>query len=155
EILQEMLAGIARRADAAASAPDGIAMIHEHDDAEPYDVVFMDWRMPGLDGLQAIRQLRADATLRHPPAMVLVTASGNEEVRAEAERLQPDGLLLKPITTSMVFDTLANLFGTGGDTAVPREPVAPEKPLRGARILLAEDNAINQQIATELLKEAG
>ena len=53
----------------------------------PYDIVFMDWRMPGMDGLQASRHIKSDETLKHPPRIVLVTAFGREEVREEAERL--------------------------------------------------------------------
>ena len=58
------------------------------DAAAPYDIVFMDWRMPGMDGLQASRHIKSDETLTHQPAIVLVTAFGREEVREEAERLR-------------------------------------------------------------------
>ena len=87
------------------------------DAREPYDIVFMDWRMPGMDGLQASRHLKADATLKHPPAIVMVTAFGRDEVREEAERLQLDGFLVKPVTRSMLVDTLVNVFADAGDQA--------------------------------------
>ncbi len=70
----------------------------------------MDWRMPGLDGLQTSRHIKSDETLKHPPHIVLVTAFGREEVREEAERLQLDGFLVKPVTKSMIVDTLVNVF---------------------------------------------
>ena len=66
--------------------------------------------MPGMDGLQASRHIKSDETLRHRPAIVLVTAFGRDEVREEAERLQLDGFLLKPVTKSMIVDTLVNVF---------------------------------------------
>jgi CheY-like chemotaxis protein len=122
---------------------------------EPYDVVFMDWRMPGMDGLQASRHIKSDETLKHQPAIVLVTAFGREEVREEAERLGLDGFLLKPVTKSMIVDTLVSVFAHAGDTAVATAEAEQTTRLRGARVLLTEDNEINQQIAIELLEGAG
>jgi signal transduction histidine kinase/CheY-like chemotaxis protein/CHASE3 domain sensor protein len=154
EILQEPLSTVVSRVDVAASGKEAIAAIQHHDPTDPYDIVFMDWRMPGMDGLQASRYIRSDETLRHHPAIVLVTAFGREEVREEAERLQLEGFLLKPVTKSMIVDTLVNVFAH-----TEAEPVAlteqQSSRLAGARILLVEDNEINQQIAIELLEGAG
>jgi PAS domain S-box-containing protein len=155
EILQEPLSGLASRVDVVASGKEAIAAIQQHDATEPYDIVFMDWRMPGMDGLQASRHIKSDETLKHVPHIVLVTAFGREEVREEAERLELDGFLVKPVTKSMIVDTLVSVFASEGEEAsVAGERDATEL-LRGARILLAEDNEINQQIAVELLEGAG
>jgi signal transduction histidine kinase/DNA-binding response OmpR family regulator/HPt (histidine-containing phosphotransfer) domain-containing protein/HAMP domain-containing protein len=155
EILQEPLSTIIARVDTVESGAEALAAVQRRDGTEPYDIVFMDWRMPGMDGLQASRQIKSSETLHHPPAIVLVTAFGREEVREEAERLQLDGFLLKPVTRSTIVDTLMNVFAeSGGEIVGPAEDAAPGR-LRGARILLAEDNEINQQIARELLEGAG
>ena len=154
EILQEPLSTIVSRVDVVASGKDAIAAIQRHDPTDPYDIIFMDWRMPGMDGLQASRHIKSDETLRHHPAIVLVTAFGREEVREEAERLQLDGFLLKPVTKSMVVDTLVNVFAHA-DAEVPGVAESQSTRLAGARILLTEDNEINQQIAVELLEGAG
>jgi signal transduction histidine kinase/DNA-binding response OmpR family regulator/HPt (histidine-containing phosphotransfer) domain-containing protein len=154
EILREPLSTIASRVDAVASGKDAIVAIREHDETEPYDIVFMDWRMPGMDGLQASRHIKSDETLHHRPAIVLVTAFGREEVREEAERLHLDGFLLKPVTRSMIVDTLVNVFAAGEGVGEAVESNHASR-LMGARILLAEDNDINQQIAVELLEGAG
>ena len=106
-------AAVAERVEAVASGPEAIAAVKaagRH--ASPYDIVFMDWRMPGMDGLQASRHIKSDETLKQQPAIVLVTAFGREEVREEAERLQLDGFLVKPVTKSMLVDTLVNVFAT-------------------------------------------
>ena len=154
EILQEPLSAVVSHVDVAGSGKEAISAVQRQDRTEPYDIVFMDWRMPGMDGLQASRHIKSDETLSHHPAIVLVTAFGREEVREEAERLQLDGFLLKPVTKSMVVDTLVNVFAHGES-----ERVAVAEPqdtrLAGARILLVEDNEINQQIAVELLEGAG
>src|SRR6185436_16589672 len=152
EILQEPLGALAHRVDAVASGKEALAAIRQRDASEPYDIVFMDWRMPGLDGLQTSRHIKSDETLKHRPAIVLVTAFGREEVREEAERLQLDGFLLKPVTKSMIVDTLVNVFAEGSEDLRGAADGGQASRLRGARLLVTEDNEINQQIAVELLE---
>jgi two-component system sensor histidine kinase/response regulator len=155
EILHEALGALARHVDTVATGKEAIAALRRTDASDPYDIVFMDWRMPGMDGLEASRHIKSDETLTHQPAIVLVTAFGREEVREEAEQLQLDGFLVKPVTKSMVLDTLVNVFAEGGEHAgLPVQPDHQDR-LRGARVLLTEDNEINQQIAVELLEGAG
>ena len=157
EILAEPLGTIARHVATVASGPEALAAIKTQDAIDPYDIIFMDWRMPGMDGLQASRLIKSDETLSRQPAIVLVTAFGREEVREEAERLQLDGFLVKPVTKSMVVDTLVNVFAEPGEGAAVGAAATSEQVARlhGARILLTEDNEINQQIAVELLEGTG
>ena len=156
EILQEPLSALARSVKTVASGAEAIAAVKAQDATEPFDVIFMDWRMPGMDGLQASRHIKSDETLKRQPAIVLVTAFGREEVRAEAERLQLDGFLVKPVTKSMLLDTLVNVCGSPADLSAGAQR-GPEDSacLQGVRLLLAEDNEINQQIAVELLEGVG
>jgi signal transduction histidine kinase/DNA-binding response OmpR family regulator/HPt (histidine-containing phosphotransfer) domain-containing protein/HAMP domain-containing protein len=154
EILRELLCNVACRVDAVGSGKEALATIQEHDASQFYDIVFLDWRMPGMDGLQVSRYIKSDETLKHQPAIVLVTAFGPEEVREEAERLRLDGFLVKPVTKSMIIDTLVNIFATGETIAAAVGGMQPAR-LPGARILVTEDNDINQQIAVELLESAG
>jgi signal transduction histidine kinase/DNA-binding response OmpR family regulator/HPt (histidine-containing phosphotransfer) domain-containing protein len=155
EILQEPLSTLTSRVDVVASGREAVAAVKEHDATDPYDIVFMDWRMPGMDGLEASSHIKGDETLSHPPAIVLVTAFGREEVREEAEKLHLDGFLVKPVTKSMIVDALINVFAHPGEEAAPPGEGVQESRLQGARILLAEDNEINQQIAVELLEGVG
>jgi signal transduction histidine kinase/DNA-binding response OmpR family regulator len=155
EILQESLRTLVARVDTIATGKEAIAAVQHHDATDPYDIVFMDWRMPGMDGLQASRHINSDETLVHLPAIVLVTAFGREEAREEAERLQLDGFLVKPVTKSMIVDTLVNVFAQEGEAASITMEGEQVMRLRGARILLTEDNDINQQIAVELLEGTG
>src|SRR5688572_7559599 len=147
EIMEEGLTSLVARVDSVASGKEALTAIKQHSATDPYDVVFMDWRMPGMDGLQASRCIKADETLPHQPALVLVTAFGREEVRDEAERLQIDGFMLKPVTKSMIVDTLVTIFAQESKESPAISASDHEHSLRGARILLAEDNVINQQIA--------
>jgi two-component system, sensor histidine kinase and response regulator len=157
EILQEPLSTVASYVKAVASGPEAIAAVKAQDATEPFDIIFMDWRMPGMDGLTASRHIKSDETLKQQPAIVLVTAFGREEVREEAERLQLDGFLVKPVTKSMLVDTLVDVFATPDETGATAGAAEEEGAtrLKGARILLTEDNEINQQIAIELLEGVG
>ena len=157
DILVHALDGFCARVDAVSSGEEAIAAVKQHDSGRPYDVIFMDWRMPGMDGIQAARLIKEDPQLKTHPAVVLVTAFGREEVREEAERIQMDGFLLKPVTTSMLVDTLVNLFAGARQDRTALAPAVDRHAdrLRGLRILLAEDNEINQQIAVELLEGVG
>ena len=159
EILADSLSGVVASVDAVTSGAEALAAIRQHnaDGAVPYDVVFMDWRMPGMDGLETTRRLRAETELGSQPAVVMVTAFSGEEVREAAGMLNLDGYLVKPVTASMVIDTLVELFASEGRSAVHGAAVIDQDIGRcaGVRILLTEDNEINQQIATELLEGAG
>lgn len=156
EIIQESLKDIVSRIDTVASGPTAIGAIKQSASKQPYDLVFMDWRMPGMDGLQAARLIKSDESIQQQPAIVLVTAFGREEVREEAEQLHLDGFLLKPVTKSMLVDVMANIFAVPGeDTASATQEAEHTFQLQGLRALLVEDNEINQQIASELLEGVG
>jgi two-component system sensor histidine kinase/response regulator len=157
QILVESLQGMVEQADAVSSGQEAIAAIRERDSDSPYDVVLMDWRMPGMDGLQVARLIKDDASLGTQPAIIMVTAFGREEVREEAEALALNGFLVKPVTKSMLVDSLVGVFATSAETGAAATATAHDAPtpLQGARLLLVEDNEINQQIAIELLEGAG
>ena len=156
DILTDALKGVTAHVDAVNSGTAAVSAVQKNDKNSPYDVVFMDWRMPEMDGLQATRQIRSDEHLHKQPAVVIVTAFGREEVRDEAEKLGVDGFLVKPVTRSMLVDTLVTLFApTTAETARVAADEKHSTNLQGARILLAEDNEINQQIAVELLQGVG
>ncbi|HSC89625.1 MAG TPA: response regulator, partial [Polyangiaceae bacterium] len=155
EIMSEALSSVVRRVDMVGSGAEAVAAVEQNDAAEPYDIVFMDWRMPGLDGLEAAARVQAMTSLKQRPRIVIVTAFGREEVREEAERLPVDGLLLKPVTRSMLVESLISVFAQGQDEKETPGAGASDLSLEGARILLVEDNEINQQIAVELLEGSG
>jgi signal transduction histidine kinase/DNA-binding response OmpR family regulator/HPt (histidine-containing phosphotransfer) domain-containing protein/HAMP domain-containing protein len=155
DILADALKDIGESVDIVASGPEAIAAVRQHDVLRPYDVVFMDWKMPDMDGLEATRRIREDPELRSRPAVVMVTAFGREEVREEAEKLEVAGFLLKPVTKSMLVDTLVSIFAPQAEEAAPGSGTARADRLPGVRLLLAEDNLINQQIAVELLEGVG
>jgi signal transduction histidine kinase/DNA-binding response OmpR family regulator/HPt (histidine-containing phosphotransfer) domain-containing protein/HAMP domain-containing protein len=157
DILTEALSGVVARVDAVGGGAEAVAAVRQHATGTPYDVVFMDWRMPGVDGLEATRLIKQDSTLGKQPAVVMVTAFGREEVRDEAERLNIEGFLLKPVTKSMLVDTLVTLFSPSAGETSAATGLAAEQGVRldGLRVLLVEDNEINQQVAVELIEGVG
>ncbi len=128
EILADALRDVSDRVDVVASGEEAVAAVKQHDASGPYDVVFMDWRMPGVDGLEATRLIKSDTALRKPPAIVMVTAFGREEVREEAEKLDVAGFLLKPVTKSMLVDALVTIFAPKTQDESPAaRPVSPRR----------------------------
>jgi signal transduction histidine kinase/DNA-binding response OmpR family regulator/HPt (histidine-containing phosphotransfer) domain-containing protein len=157
DIVKDALAEVVANVDTASGGAAAVAAVKLHDAKDPYDVIFMDWRMPDVDGLAATRLIKQDETLRKPPAVVMVTAFGREEVREEAERLDIDGFLIKPVTRSMLVDTLVTLFPPAQGETGAASAAATERGVRldGLRVLLVEDNEINQQVAVELMEGVG
>ncbi len=157
EILVESLNGIVRNVGAVASGAEAVAAVTQMDASEPCDIVLMDWRMPGMNGLEAARRIKESSHLHKQPAIVIVTAYGREEVREEAERLGVDAFLVKPVTRSMLMDTVVTLFAPDQEemAGLRNTEAGNDSNLAGIRILLTEDNEINQQIAVELLEGAG
>jgi two-component system sensor histidine kinase/response regulator len=145
-------------------AGSGIAAIDEvrraADSGKPYDVVYLDWRMPGVDGIETARRIR-QLSLDTAPMILMVTAYGREEVIKEAQAAGIDNVLVKPVSPSILFDTTVSVLGRHAPAphAEPERSAATAEnrvaALRGARILLVEDNDINQQVARELLEDAG
>jgi two-component system, sensor histidine kinase and response regulator len=161
QTLAEMLRSMTFRVNEARSGVEGLAAIERAERSrDPFALVFLDWRMPDLDGIETARRIVA-MTLEAPPRRVLVTAFGREDVFLEADSAGFDGILLKPVSPSLVFD--ATIRALGGEVAQPEREVVPVRRtgtgdlgrLQGARVLLVEDNELNQQVALELLGAAG
>jgi PAS domain S-box-containing protein len=158
EILADALKMFALRVDSASSGEAALRELVAADSRDPYRVVLMDWHMPGMDGLEASRRIILGNLLQHVPKIVMVTAFGHEEVRAQADEMGIKGYLLKPVSPSLLYDTLMDVFGVaepegGRLRAVKDDARSPDA--NGIRVLLVEDNEVNQQVATELLESAG
>jgi signal transduction histidine kinase/DNA-binding response OmpR family regulator/HPt (histidine-containing phosphotransfer) domain-containing protein len=129
-------------------------------ESQPYELVLMDWKMPGVNGIEATKMIKSDPDISHPPTVIMVTAYGREEIRKQAESAEIDIFLVKPVTNSLLFDAITEAFGKNGGRKSGSikhgfREISEIGNIRGARVLLAEDNEINQQVATELLEKAG
>jgi PAS domain S-box-containing protein len=158
EILRDMMASFSFEVTLAASGQEGITEIEKADRNKPFEMVIMDWKMPGMDGIEASRRIKEHPGLSHVPHIVMVTAYGREEVIRNAEKVGLDGLLLKPVSPSVLFDTIIQAHGKEvTDTSritQGQEEAEALAHIKGAKILLVEDNEINQQVAKEILEGA-
>jgi two-component system, sensor histidine kinase and response regulator len=162
EILVKALNSLDFAVTAVASGRDAVEEIEKKASCGPYEIVFMDWKMPGMTGTDAIREIRKNRQSAGgvAPRFILITAYGREEVLKEAEEAGIDGFLMKPVSNSVLFDTIMGVMGQEVKK-IPRKDRRAVfdgeslKPIRGARVLLVEDNEINRQVASELLEKAG
>ncbi len=156
DILKAMLTNMSFDVTTVAS---GHAALQELE-SQSYDLVILDWRMPGMDGIETARRIKARLHALNAPKIFMVTAYGREEAISQADKLGLDGFLIKPISDSILFDTVMETFGR--DRKRPADSVGATCPLpkattavAGARVLVAEDNEINQQVAREILEGFG
>jgi PAS domain S-box-containing protein len=160
EILQDILESFTFEVYLSASGDEALEEIERADGDKPFELVIMDWKMPGMDGIEASRRIKSHPELSEIPPIVLVTAYGREEVMQQADDIGLEGFLLKPVNSSVMFDAIMQALGKEAHLAPQAgrqtEPDAAElDTISGARVLLVEDNEINQQVAQEILQGAG
>src|SRR5580693_5400779 len=110
-VLSSMLTSMSFVVHEAPSGNEGIELVRRAvDSREPYEIVFIDWQMPGLDGIETGKLIRALPNLSGPPHLVMVTAYGREEVLRKAEQTSFDNVLIKPVTPSMLFDAIVQVL---------------------------------------------
>ena len=159
EIMLEQVQALGLRADAVESGEACLAALDRARGHDPYRLVFMDWRMPEMDGLETIRRIRSAPLGEQQPQVIMITAFGVDNVRDEAEALGASGFLVKPVTQSHLWDRVVGSMAPDQIEALASEGRRAHKDRglrdRGIHVLLVEDNEINQQIAVELLESAG
>lgn len=158
EILSQMLEGFGLYVYTASSGEAALdlleqAMLNE----EPYNVAIIDWKMPEMDGLSTVRTLQNIPEIAATTAIIMVTAYNADELRREAKDTALHGILVKPVNASTLLNTLLEVFGYAhqqeqfGDRRMS-ERLNSAIRLRGAKILLVEDNEFNQELVLELLR---
>ncbi len=157
-IFKEMLESFTFEVCLAASGAEALSEL-ENPAGRPFELVVMDWKMPGMDGIETSRRIKTHPGLAKIPPIIMVTAYGREEVMGLSAKVGLEGFLLKPVNASLLFDTVMEALG-GKTPAAPggmkSQDGEEERPrLAGAHILLVEDNEINQQVAREILEGAG
>jgi two-component system sensor histidine kinase/response regulator len=159
-VMTDMLERMHLSVTQAGSGAEALAAVQRAGECgEPFDIVYLDWRMPGMDGIETARHLNA-LKLPKLPLIVMATAHGREEAISQANAVGIRDVLVKPVNPSLLFDlTFSSLHGRGTDA--PREAAPAATPsqelaaVRGSRLLLVEDNDLNQRVAREILEDAG
>jgi len=162
EILSTMARTFGLEVDVAWDGTQALSMAAAADQQKlPYDLVLMDWKMPVMDGIETMSRLQQE-NHSTTPAVIMVTAYGREEAISTAQQrgVVPQTVLTKPVTASTLLEAIAEALNKGTLT----ETRAHEKSdnnaevmasLAGAKVLLVEDNDLNQELALELLRNAG
>ena len=160
-VLEEQLAGWRMRAGTAASAAEALEALHRaHEQADPYEIALLDYQLPDRDGLALAQELRGDPAFA-PVVLVMLSSVG---VRPAEDGAGPvDAWLVKPVRPSVLYnalvDALARRRGEGGRAAAQMQPAEPPAaavlPRLSARVLVAEDNPVNQKVILALLEKLG
>ncbi len=122
------------------------------------DLLLIDWMMPEMDGREVIRTLDemvADGRISKRPVVIMMTAYAAEPLAQEVEDANVFALLQKPFKASTLFDEIISAFAEKPHPATVAEITDNQSGGHKGLVLLVEDNLINQQVASELLRSAG
>ncbi len=145
-------------ADTATSGKEALELVrHVKAQHLHYDTIFVDWQMPGMNGINTLEAIRMHLGAQTPPLLLMVNAFGREKIlqqeKSFSDAQKPSGYLFKPFTSSSVFDTLHELLVLDTTNIAEASPAATMQ--LNAHLLLVEDNDFNQVVARELLTRAG
>jgi len=152
QILVNALKRFLPRVDSVSSTEAALRELAAADQEDPYQLILMDSQLSTLDGLEACRIIKCGGSFKNVPKIIMITAFDQQDVRGQSEEIGVEGLLQKPVSPSALLDALLNIFGVAKEDF---KSTAGGLDARGIRVLLVEDNEVNQQIATELLQSVG
>ncbi len=170
EILSDMIGRFGMDKEVAESGEVAIEMLREASDKHhPFDLVLMDWKMPGMDGIEAASHIKSQPQLEKIPSILMVTAFGREEVLAAAKKIGLDGVLIKPVTDSVMFDTVLHVLTSSSDSTsihqnFSRTSEAKEREIqlvkiraktKDKKVLVVDDNPLNREVVTDFLLDVG
>ena len=163
QILMEMARALGMRADSARDGAHALELLAQEDARkDPYQLALIDWKMPHMDGLACLRAIRQARFGQAAPAVLMVTAFGADELkqRLAAAQLPFGAVLSKPVSPSSLLEACSTALGRAplarpGVAQRDEALQAHQARLRGARVLLVEDNPVNQELARTLLGRAG
>ncbi len=158
-IFKEYLEAFSLEVVLAGSGKEGLDTLEKAASTKAYDFVILDWQMPGMNGVEVAERITKHPEVYDKPHLIMATAFGSGEVKKKAEGAGVDTFLVKPVSQSSLFDAIMVPFGKQSQqihldaaSAADAELVpADYGTLRGARVLLAEDNEINQEVARGIL----
>jgi CheY-like chemotaxis protein len=158
-VLNEMLTSLGFNVTVAKNGAEALEKFENHIDKDPFSLIVTDWQMPGMDGLELVNELKKQHA-GEIPAVLMVTAYGLDTVRKAARDHEVDGLIIKPVNPSALYDSVNKILQLGKKKVEAHKlnkqnDKDHKSVLEGKRILLVEDNEINMELAMELLKDVG
>jgi two-component system sensor histidine kinase/response regulator len=162
KILKGYLESFALDVTVASNGRDGLSLVHRaNEEGNPYGLVIVDWKMPEMDGMEFARKLQEINYSSFRPKVLLIFTSSPDEMLRKLDKHVVDGVLAKPLQQSKLLDAVSKVSGrsvlSSGKYKIISAQLNPEliSQIRGARLLLVEDNEINRQVAQELLEGFG
>ncbi len=159
-VLRDLSERLGFQVDEADSGMQALAQVAAADAADaPYRIVLLDWRMPGMNGLECAQRIVQD--VQHPPCVLMVTAFSRDELvgQLQEHQVQVGSILTKPVTPSGLLDACHEALGLGTLRTNLDDYQALvqfyRRKFEGLRLLLAEDNEVNIELAAELLERVG
>ncbi len=147
ETAADALASLGVTADKAEDGQTALRMIRDrHESGRPYGVVILDWKMPGMDGLETVRRIRSGIDASVP--ILLISSYDWSDIEDAAREAGVNGFIGKPLFRSRLYEKLNEVLGTEAKTAEPEDDYSD---LAGLNILVAEDNDINWEIISAML----
>lgn len=158
-VLDDLLTAMTFKADQVSSGAEAVAEVKNAAAMNsPYEVIFLDYQMPRMNGVEAAQAIKS-LDLKPAPHLVIVTSYGREDVIQQAEQTGIEEILIKPVNASILFNSVSRLLGkyTIGESTQHDEMALVEKlkPIVGAKILVVEDNELNQEVALGILEGEG
>jgi CheY-like chemotaxis protein/HPt (histidine-containing phosphotransfer) domain-containing protein len=162
QILKGYLESLALDVAIASTCQDALNLVlRANEEKKPFGLVIIDCKIPEMDGMDLARKLQEVAFLSFRPKVLLITSSDQDEMLLQMDNQLVDGILAKPFQQSKLLDAVTKVSGRGvlssGKFKIISEQLNPEliSQIRGAHLLLVEDNEINRQVAQELLEGFG
>ena len=147
----DALKSIGIKAEWTLSGEKAIELVNEHHKRrEDYQIILLDWKLPGMDGIQVAKEIRHNLGDEVP--ILLISAYDWSEFEAEAREAGISGFISKPLFKSTLYYALRQYMGTETENG---QTSNPNSDLSGRRILIAEDNELNWEVANELLSDLG
>ncbi len=155
KVLLDFLIRLGIKGQQTDNGTDAVEMVKQAQiEGHPFDLVLMDWRMPGMDGIEASRQIH-ESQLSDSPHILMVSAYDKDEAKSHINGTVVNQFLEKPISQSTLLNAIVRML-SGDNVILPELIDEMEIPnLSSSRILLVEDNAINRQVALGFLKDTG
>lgn len=158
EIMANLLSSFGMQVDIACNGEEAQALLSQSNPTSPFDLLLIDWKMPRKDGVMTLAAIKQDPTIHCPPAIMITGYSREEAIAAaKAKGLHFEAVMTKPVTASCLLEAVGYALNKG--TLIEQKQshksrITTPSDLAGARVLLVEDNPMNQELAIELLHQA-